>query len=224
MVTLADGSHRVVRGLDPNKDQSYFLYRLSQDQMRRVIFPLGGLHKRDVRSMAARIGLPVAEKADSQEACFAAHGEHASVVLARQPRAGVPGTIIDESGNVLGTHGGLAHYTVGQRKGLGIGGLQEPLHVVAIDAESNRLVVASRGRLAVTCIQARDVVWHGAETEDIAAAVRYRMEPVRATATVREDSLTVILSEPVLGVATGQSVVCYRDGAVVGGGVISCVS
>jgi tRNA-specific 2-thiouridylase len=219
------GAPWLAPGLDPAKDQSYFLYRLTRQQMAHVLFPVGELEKSEVRAIAARLGLAVAEKPDSQEVCFAAAGEHASVVAARHPEALIPGDIVNAGGDVLGRHDGLANYTVGQRKGLGIGG-GEPLYVLALDVASNSVVVGPRDTLAVHAVTATDVVWHlepGADIE-VSAMVRYRMRPTDAHATLSGHKLIVRFAEALFGVAPGQAVVCYRDGVVVGGGVIECAT
>jgi tRNA-specific 2-thiouridylase len=220
-----DGGGRpwLSRAVDPTKDQSYFLYRLTRPQLERVLFPVGELHKTEVRAIAARIGLAVAEKPDSQEVCFAAAGEHAEVVRDRSPQALVPGDIVNECGAVLGRHDGIANYTVGQRKGLGIGG-GEPRFVLAIDAAANRVIVGDRERLLVTRLVAEHTVWHGAQTEDVDAMARYRMTARPARAMIDGDRLTVDFAEPIEGIAPGQAVVCYRGDIVLGGGMIACAS
>jgi len=210
----------LARGLDPEKDQSYFLYRLTRPQMDHVLFPVGELHKTDVRAMAERFGLPVARKADSQEICFAHDGDYARVVTEREPSSVRPGDIVDADGNVLGQHDGVVHFTIGQRKGLGIGGAGEPLYVLAVDAERARVVVGPREALGATRVVAGSIVWNGAEVQEVSAAVRYRMEPRPARVELEEDVLTVSFSERLEGVAPGQSVVCYSSDVVVGGGVI----
>jgi tRNA-specific 2-thiouridylase len=220
----ADGGRALLTGLDPCKDQSYFLYRLTEEQMENVMFPVGGLHKPDVRAFATRFGLSVADKAESQETCFAIDGDYVPVVAQRAPSAVVPGEIVDREGTVLGRHRGLAFHTVGQRKGLGIGGTARPLFVTSVDPELNRIVVGPREDLAVSQVVAKDVVWHGSSHEHVTAAVRYRMRPEPASAVFDGDVLTVTFPDPLLGVSAGQSVVCYQDDVVIGGGVITCAS
>jgi len=217
------GTPWLARGLDPAKDQSYFLYRLTPAQLEHVLFPVGELEKPAVRAIAERMGLHVAEKPDSQEVCFAAAGHHADVVAARNPEAMRPGEIVGPNGQVLGTHAGIARYTVGQRKGLSIAA-SEPLYVIAVDAEGNRVVVGEKARLAVERVEADDVVWRGAASERVQAMVRYRMEAGDASVRRAGDRLSVTFDDPLLGVAPGQAVVCYRGDLVIGGGTVTCAS
>ena len=223
IVRDAEGTPWLAKAVDPTKDQSYFLYRLTRPQLEHVLFPVGELRKTEVRQIALRIGLAVAEKPDSQEVCFAPAGQHPDVVRARRPEALRRGDIVDSEGRVLGHHDGIANYTVGQRKGLRIGG-GAPLFVVAIDAASNRVIVGPRGALKISHVKAGDVVWHGDMAAEVTAMVRYRMDGRAAVADVDGDRLTVEFSEPLEGVAPGQAVVCYRGDVVVGGGVIECAS
>ncbi|MDR3685400.1 MAG: tRNA 2-thiouridine(34) synthase MnmA [Coriobacteriia bacterium] len=223
IVRDTQGAPWLAKAVDRTKDQSYFLYRLSQPQLQHVLFPVGELRKTEVREIALRLGLAVAKKPDSQEVCFAPAGEHASVVRARRPKALTPGDIVDGEGRVVGHHDGIANYTVGQRKGLGVGG-GSALFVVAIDATDNRVIVGPRESLRVTRVEAGDIVWRGATTSDATAMVRYRMEARAAVARVDGERLTVEFAEALEGVAPGQAVVCYRDDFVIGGGVIQCAS
>jgi tRNA-specific 2-thiouridylase len=218
-----DGAPWLARGADPAKDQSYFLYRLTPTQLGHVLFPVGEHMKPAVRAIAERIGLHVAEKPDSQEVCFASAGDHAQVVAARYPDALTPGDIVDATGVVVGRHSGVAGYTVGQRKGLGISAAT-PLYVLSIDAGSNRVVVGPRDELAVTRVEADKVIWRGTSEEAVHAVVRYRMRPQTARASFRDDRLDVDFDDPLFGVAPGQAVVCYRDDVVIGGGTVTCAS
>jgi len=220
-----DGVPSLARGADPAKDQSYFLYRMTEAQLRHVLFPVGELSKADVRAIAERMGLSVAQKPDSQETCFAENGDYAPVLAEHAPGALEPGTIVDMAGTVLGTHDGIGRYTVGQRKGIGVGGLEEPLFVVAIEPLERRIVVGPRAALDTTRIIANDVVWHRESAVEVEAATRYRMRPAAARALLRPDGRLEITFESALeGVSPGQSVVCYVDGVVVGGGVIECAA
>ncbi len=207
----------LARGVDAEKDQSYFLYRLTRSQLEHVKFPVGALAKDEVRAFAERFGLPVAAKPESQDACFAPEGPVA-VLARRAPAALVPGDIVDQSGTVIGRHDGIGRYTIGQRKGLGLAG--GPWFVTAIDAEANRIVVGPEGADAVRRVVAGEVVWHGDPEADVEAQVRYRATPVAARASVDGQTLDVELASAVRGVAPGQAVVCYRADRVVGGGTI----
>lgn len=220
IVRASDGTPQLVRGVDSRKDQSYFLYRLTHPQMERVMFPVGGMSKDEVREIAARLTLPTATRVESQDICFAPAGEHRSVVAARAPQALCPGEIVDENGVVLGEHAGIAGYTIGQRKGIGVGGTGDPLYVVRIDAAQNRVVVGPRDALRVTEIDVRDAVWHVGDQEEADVMVRYRSRPVRARVNASQGRLLVRLDTAVEGVAPGQSVVCYDGDTVIGGGYV----
>jgi tRNA-specific 2-thiouridylase len=215
----SNGLPRLARAVDAAKDQSYFLYRLTRTQLEHVLFPVGELEKPQVRAIAERFGLHVAEKPESQDACFALHGP-TEVLRAHAPRALAAGDIVDASGARLGTHGGIGRFTVGQRKGLGLPG--GPWFVTSIDAENDRVIVGREADLTVARVVAEDIVWHGAGTADVRAQVRYRMAAVPAVATVDGDRLVVAFETPVRAVAPGQAVVCYEGDVVVGGGVIAC--
>ncbi len=218
------GAPRLARGTDPGKDQSYFLYRLTEPQMARVLFPVGHLHKTDVRAFAERFGLPVARKAESQDICFESSGDHVPIVEQRAPSALRPGPITLADGTEVGRHEGIARFTVGQRKGIGVGGAGEPYYVTGIDADALRVIVGHRADLAVRSVASDDAVWHGSDSEPVLAAVRYRMEPRPAHARIESGRLTVEFDEPLEGVAPGQAVVCYRGDMVIGGGTITCAS
>lgn len=212
-------------GWDSSKDQSYFLYRLTEQQMRHVLFPVGELHKSDVRAIAGRKGLAVADKPESQETCFAVKGSYVPAIARRAPSAMIPGSIVDTAGREVGHHDGVAHYTVGQRKGIGVGGLDEPLYVVRIEAERHTVIVGPRKELESTTVVAGEAIWRGPSEMRVRAAVRYRMVPLAATACADvRGRLTVTFDEPLLAVAPGQSIVCYDSDVVVGGGIIECAS
>jgi tRNA-specific 2-thiouridylase len=217
------GERWLARGIDPLKDQSYFLYRLTPAQLDHVLFPVGELDKPSVRAIAERIGLHVAEKPDSQEVCFASAGQHAAVVGERHPEALVPGDIVNVAGEVLGRHSGIAEYTVGQRKGLGISST-EPLYVLRVDAVHNTVMVGRREDLIVQRVEADNLVWRGESAASVEAMVRYRMRPEPACASTADDRLTVDFAGPLYGVAPGQAVVCYSDDRVIGGGTVACAS
>lgn len=216
------GAPWLARGTDRAKDQSYFLYRLTRTQMEHVLFPVGNLHKDEVRGFAERFGLPVARKAESQDICFAGSDGYAEVLAKHAPSALEPGDIVDLEGRKVGRHVGLGRYTVGQRKALCLN-TPEPMYVVRLDAENNRVIVGPRNALAVTRVEATDVVWHGGASEEgVFAMARYRMEPRSADAQVDDGTLSVRFGEAVEGVAPGQALVCYRGERVIGGGTIRC--
>lgn len=234
IVRNGTGSARLARGADAGKDQSYFLYRLVSPAIDSVIFPVGEMHKEQVRTKAAAWGLPTAERADSQEICFVPTSGVPAFVGARVTDALAAGPIVDQHGAVRGSHRGIARYTVGQRKGLGIAS-PEPLYVTAIDAASHTVHVGPRALLEQRLVVATDAVWGLDEDVDregipVTVQTRYRMAPVSAVATFTPacprggdgvDTLRVELDMPVAGVAPGQAVVCYRGDTVVGGGVAS---
>ncbi len=221
----ADGAPLLRQGVDAGKDQSYFLYRMTPAQLGATLFPVGELTKPQVREMALELGLHVAEKPDSQEICFAEAGEHANVVARLRPDAVVPGRIESVDGTVVGEHRGIAHYTVGQRKGLGIAAA-DPLYVVGIDAERNVVTIGPKSALSASSVTALDVVWRAPLDRDIdvTAMVRYRMQPLKAVARYDGEHLLVEFAEPLDGIAPGQAVVCYTEDVCIGGGIIECAS
>ena len=218
------GRHVLRRGLDPVKDQSYFLFTLDQAQLATAEFPVGDLSKDTVRAHARRFALRVAEKPDSQEICFVPPGEHASFVERHAPELATAGVVVDQQGHVVGRHGGVHHFTVGQRKGLGLSaGI--PLYVVAIDAPARTVVVGPRESIERASFTASRVNWILCEPPAVArrvtAQIRYRHR--EAPATVRpfdRGRVTVEFDEPQPAVAPGQAVVFYEEDAVVGGGWI----
>ena len=204
--------------VDGSKDQSYMLYHLDRERLAKVVFPLGGMMKRDVREHAREFGLPVADKADSQEICFVPRGQTARYLSARLPVR--RGAVVDPAGRELGTHRGIALYTVGQRSGLGDLAAPGPWYVLKIDAPSNRVVVGRREELAVREVRLRDVTFiDGAAAEPLPceARLRYHAPVIRATYAARMLSL----HEPFLGAAPGQAAVLYRGTRVLGGGLIA---
>ncbi len=207
------------RAADPARDQSYFLFATTREQLDFLRFPLGALPKPAVRELARELGLLVADKPDSQDICFVPNGDYAAVVRKVRPEAAVPGEIVDQGGRMLGRHEGLIHFTVGQRRGLEIGGQAEPLYVLRLEPERQRVVVGPRRALAVQAARLSEVNWLAeGQSEGLTAKVRSlaRPAPARfdaATATVRFDA-------PEYGVAPGQAAVLYDGDRVVGGGWI----
>lgn len=221
----ADGP-QLLRGADVNRDQSYFLFTTTREQLDFLRFPMGGGTKDDTRDIARRFNLAVAEKHDSQDICFVPQGRYADVVERLRPGASQPGDIVDENGTVLARHKGLIHYTVGQRKGLGIGG-HEPLFVLRLDAQENRVVVGPRDALLADGLTIHDVNWLGAGDMpsggvDLDVKLRSLQPPVRATVTPSGDGQArVHLHEPFAGIAPGQACVFYDGDRVLGGGWIA---
>ena len=216
------------RAVDPARDQSYFLFSTTRDQLEYLRFPLGGLaSKAETRALAARYGLPVADKPDSQDICFVPGGDYAAVIKKLRPGAADPGDIVDLAGNVLGRHGGIIHYTVGQRRGLGIGGLEEPLYVVRLDPVLRRVIVGPKEALATKIIPVREINWLGDPAFESRAEwvldVKVRSTRPPRSAIVRpltETSAEVELLDPEDGVSAGQACVFYDPAGsrVYGGG------
>jgi tRNA-specific 2-thiouridylase len=216
---------------DAERDQSYFLYGTTREQLAFLRFPLGALTKGEVRKHAAALGLAVAEKADSQDICFVPSGRYADLVTRLRPDAGEPGDIVDLDGHVLGRHKGIVNFTIGQRRGIGIAG-PEPLFVVALDRNRRQVVVGPRAALRVHRIGLRDVNWIGPgslrdlPTEGAAVAVRIRStgRPRPARLHVRCDRVEVEIEGGEEGVSPGQVCVFYSDAGgtarIFGGGVI----
>jgi tRNA-specific 2-thiouridylase len=217
------------RAADPNRDQSYFLFATTRAQLSYLRFPLGGLaSKAETRALAAQFGLAIADKPDSQDICFVPTGGYAAVIEKLRPGAAEPGEIVHVDGRILGRHEGVIHYTVGQRRGLGVGG-GEPLHVLRLDPTARRVIVGPRAALGVTRIGVAEVNWLGDGAFEDAPPEGWRVEArVRSTrqpapAVVRPtgpDTAEVILDEPEEGVAPGQACVFYRGDRVLGGGWI----
>jgi len=220
----ADGRWRLKRSADPAKDQSYFLFTLTQAQLARASFPVGGLTKPEVREHARRLGLKVAEKPDSQEICFVPDGDYASFVARKAPAVARAGAIVDERGEVLGTHGGVHRFTIGQRKGLGVSG-PVPLYVLKIEAESGQVTVGPREALEQTALTASGVNWVALDAPSgwlsVSAQIRHHHRPapgrVRA---IDGDRAEFTFDQPQPAIAPGQAVVFYDGDLVAGGGWI----
>jgi tRNA-specific 2-thiouridylase len=213
------GAERVElhRGADPARDQSYFLFATTQEQLDFLRFPLGDMPKSAVREIARELALVVADKPDSQDICFVPGGDYAAIVKKVRPEAEDDGEIVDRVGNVLGRHRGLIHYTVGQRRGLDIGGQPEPLYVVKLEPESRRVVVGPKSALAVRSARLGEINWLGEDgAEGIMAKVRSMARPTP----VRFDGESIHFEMPEYGVAPGQAAVLYQGDRVLGGGWI----
>lgn len=213
------------RGVDSARDQSYFLFATTRGQLDRLRFPLGGFGKAETRALARRFGLSVAAKADSQDICFVPTGRYARIVAALRPTAFEPGEIVDSDGRVLGRHAGIAGFTVGQRRGLGVAA-ERPLYVVRLEPETRRVVVGSADALLARRIGLRDVNWLGEgelPTDGLPLRVKVRSTRPAVAATVlgRPDRRAeVVLNEPEAAVAPGQACVFYDGERMLGGGWI----
>ncbi len=206
------------KGADPARDQSYFLFATTTAQLDFLRFPLGGLPKARVREIAAEIGLGVAGKPDSQDICFVPDGDYAGLVKKLRPEADTAGAIVDEAGNKLGEHRGLIHFTVGQRRGLEIGGSPEPLYVLRLDPATRDVVVGPKSALAVSAARIEGLNWIGGSHDGpLTAKVRSMARPVPA----RLDGDRVVFDAPEYGVAPGQAAVLYAGERVLGGGWIT---
>ncbi|MFN3954563.1 MAG: tRNA 2-thiouridine(34) synthase MnmA [Pararhodobacter sp.] len=215
---------------DPARDQSYFLFSTSAEQLDYLRFPLGHLRsKAETRALAARHRLAVADKPDSQDICFVPNGNYAAVIEKLRPGAADPGMIVDLEGRVLGEHRGVIHYTIGQRRGLGIGGLADPLYVVRLDPEKKHVVVGPKEALSTRIVPVREINWLGDAPFDSAPewhlSVRIRSTRLPAEAIIRPTGPTtaeVELFSPEEGVSPGQACVFYETGGsrVFGGGWI----
>jgi tRNA-specific 2-thiouridylase len=213
------------RAKDPARDQSYFLFATTREQLDYLRFPLGDLPKPAVRELARDLQLAIADKPDSQDICFVPDGDYASVVRKVRPEAAQPGEIVDLEGRVLGRHQGLIHFTVGQRRGLEIGGQPEPLYVVRLDPAARRVVAGPKRALAVSTARLEDINWLGeGQRSGLTAKVRSmaRAAPVRFEAPPGESNAGCIhFAQPEYGVSPGQAAAIYDGDRVLGGGWIS---
>ena len=209
---------------DATRDQSYFLFATTQAQLEYLRFPLGDMEKSQVRAVAAELGLVTAAKPDSQDICFVPEGRYTDIVKKLRPDAARPGEIVDSKGQVLGRHEGVIHFTIGQRKGLGLSGNEEPLFVLSLDAAKARVVVGPRAELSASTVILKDVNWLAdtGEVFDCAVKVRSMRPPVAARVTRAEGGAArVELLGAEDAVAPGQACVFYREGRVLGGGWIA---
>jgi tRNA-specific 2-thiouridylase len=230
---LVDGHRQLFRPVDASRDQSYFLFATTQQQLDFLRFPLGGMTKPAVRELARDLGLEVAEKHDSQDICFVPQGKYADVIRKMHPEAHAGGEIVHLDGRVLGRHEGIVDYTIGQRKGLGIAAA-EPLYVVKLEHKTNRVVVGPRAALMTKTVRLRDVNWLGAlPLADVGAGnglpvevkVRSTRPPQSGVVHRRGDEVFVTLYTGEYGISPGQACVFYADetdtSQVLGGGFIA---
>ncbi len=225
-----DGCSQLHRGLDPGKDQSYVLFGLPPADLSSLLLPIGGLTKPVVREMAQRWKLPVFDKPDSQEICFVPDNNYAGLIQRQTPGAMQQGDILDQAGHVVGQHPGQQHFTIGQRRGVGVA-LGHPIYVIEKDAQANTITVGDKAGLMSRHLQADQVNWlipadeQPQDWRPVTVKVRYNSPPVpgfvRCTG---QDRIAVRFDQPVLAVTPGQAVVCYEGSRVLGGGWISHVS
>jgi tRNA-specific 2-thiouridylase len=226
---MADGHRALYRAKDPERDQSYFLFATTQEQIDFLRFPLGDMTKPETRELAREFGLAISEKSDSQDICFVPTGRYSQIIERLRPGAAEPGDIVHIDGRVLGRHDGIIHYTIGQRRGIGVA-VGEPLYVVDLDAEAGRVIVGPREALETHRVTLRDVNWLGDAalsrgSYDICAKVRSTRPPQPARLMVKEGVVSVELLAGEYGVSPGQACVFYESeepqSRVLGGGWIS---
>ncbi|MEP1198699.1 tRNA 2-thiouridine(34) synthase MnmA [Tateyamaria sp.] len=224
---MGDAGPELHSAADANRDQSYFLFSTTPAQLDYLRFPLGHLpSKDDTRALAAKYGLSVADKPDSQDICFVPNGDYAAVIRKLRPEAAAPGDIVDVEGRVLAQHDGVVNYTIGQRRGLGIGGLADPLYVVKLDADARQVIVGPKEMLATRTVPVREVNWLGdapfASRDEWQVAVKVRSTRPPTDAVIRpisETEATVELVAAEAGVSPGQACVFYdRDSSRIYGG------
>ena len=224
-IKRSNGHYQLLRGSDREKDQSYMLYSLSQDQLARALFPLGDLAKSQVRSLALAHRLPVAEKPESQDVCFISDGDYRAFLAEQRPEAVRAGPILDQEGNVLGQHSGLAFYTIGQRQGLGIAA-PHPLYVVEMDMARSALVVGPKHAVYQSALLAEQVHYISGsppiEPVRVTAKIRYRAAEAGARLfPLAGDMARVVFDQPQAAITPGQAVVFYQQEVVLGGGIIA---
>jgi len=220
------GRFLLLRGVDAVKDQSYFLFSLTQAQLSRAVFPVGDLPKAQVRDFARRHGLPVADKPDSHEICFVPDNDYAAFVKQRTPDSAHHGDVVDERGRVLARHGGIHGFTVGQRKGLGLptSPTGAPMYVLALRPDDHQVIIGPKSSLERTVVTASDVNWILDQPSDIirvTAQIRHRHRAAEAAARpLGPGRVEVTFAEPQIAVTPGQALVLYDGDVVVGGGWI----
>lgn len=225
-----DGKAQMLRGADSTKDQSYFLFATTQEQLDFLRFPLGHMHKDETRMHAERFGLPVYDKPDSQDICFVPNGNYVSVIEKLRPGALDAGEIVDMDGHVLGQHQGIINYTVGQRRGLDIGGMKEPLYVIKLDADKKRVIVGPKEALKKTSFRLKQANWLEPETvlsgQPVSVKLRSVSKPVEAMVASENPAsniatITLMNPEDAGAVAPGQACVAYDGERMLGGGWIA---
>lgn len=219
-----DGSYRLLRSIDDNKDQSYVLSVMGQDQLAHAMFPVGGYTKPEVRDLAAKFGLPTASKHDSQDLCFLGDGDYRRFLRDHAPDVVQVGPIVRKNGDIIGEHSGLVNYTIGQRKGLGLNST-EPLYVIGMNPHRNALVVGTKDELGRSELTAGRVNWvsGSAPDEPFRAAVKIRYKAGAKPALIEPlgaDRFRATFDDPLRDIAPGQGAVIYDGDVVLGGGII----
>jgi tRNA-specific 2-thiouridylase len=219
-----NGSYQLLKGLDSRKDQSYVLYTMTQKRLAHVLFPAGNYSKDEIRQIAADKNLPVFNRPDSQDLCFLGDGDYRSFLQRRAPEVVRSGPILNTLGETLGEHRGLAFYTIGQRKGLGITSSQ-PMYVLQMDTTTNSLIVGTLEELGQAELSAHQVTYINGQPPatpvNVTAKIRYKAREVEATLTpLANERAQLVFTQPLRDITPGQSVVFYQGEQVVGGGVI----
>ncbi len=222
--STSDGAYQLLKSRDADKDQTYFLHVLTQNKLRQTIFPLANLTKKQVRKLAEEYALPVADRPDSQDLCFVGQGDYRDFLRKYSPSSMRPGPIVDLNGKSLGKHPGLADFTIGQRKGLGISS-PKPLYVVRKDLKNNILIVGSKGFLGQQKFFVDNVNWISGEApaDSISANVKIRYKSREAPSTItvtNSDTVSIQLDSPLPDITPGQAAVFYQNDICLGGGII----
>lgn len=220
-----DGKAHLLRGDDSGKDQSYFLFATTMEQLDYLRFPLGGMSKSETRDLAGKYGLMVADKPDSQDICFVPEGGYVSVIERLRPGAMEPGDIVDLDGNILGQHGGIVRFTIGQRRGIGIGGTVDPLYVVKLDPAKKQVIVGPQEALLTTGVHVKGVNWIGEDLPEEGLAVTTKIRSTCSGVPARifqaeKGCIKLMFDVHEVGVSPGQAAVFYDGGRLLGGGWI----
>ncbi|MEG0306972.1 MAG: tRNA 2-thiouridine(34) synthase MnmA [Clostridium sp.] len=226
-IDFEDGRYRLKRAQDDRKDQTYALYSLTQDQLKHTLMPCGDYSKTEIRAIAEKIGLEVFRKKDSQEICFIPDNDHGNYISKYSGREVSQGNFVDSDGKILGKHKGIVYYTIGQRKGLGIA-LGKPRFVTAIIPERNEVILGDEEEIFKTTLIATDINLISVDKVqgemEVMAKVRYSAKPSAAKLTqLDENHIKLEFETPQRAITKGQSVVCYKDDLVVGGGIIDTI-
>jgi tRNA-specific 2-thiouridylase len=222
-IVSSDHGHELWRARDEGKDQSYVLYMLGQEELARLLFPLGDYTKGEVRRMAAEIGLPVANKTDSADICFLPRGGYRAFLAERFPQR--PGDIVDSDGRIVGRHEGIAGYTVGQRRGLPARGGREPLYVLSLDPLTNSVIAGSEAELLSDVLWADELSFVSGQAPQgslaVEAKIRYRSQAAAALLALHDGRAEVRFERPQRAITPGQAVVFYQGEKMLGGGIIA---